>query len=150
MDHLSLKTNSAKKNSIVKYWIIIDAANQILGRLSTKISHIIMGKHKPFFSPHINCGDHVIVINSNQIKLSGKKWNNKKYIYYTGYPGGKKIISIKNLFDKDSRNIIYKSVKGMLPKNRLGRLIFKNLHVYPKSEHQHKAQKPILLKLEKL
>ncbi|WP_185849049.1 50S ribosomal protein L13 [Blattabacterium cuenoti] len=149
MDYLSFKTISAKKNSVVKYWIIIDATNQILGRLSTKIACIIMGKHKPFFSPHINCGDHVIVINSNKIRLSGKKWNDKKYIYYTGYPSGKKIIPIKNLFNKNSRNIIYKSVRGMLPKNRLGRLIFKNLHVYPESKHKHEAQKPILLKLKK-
>ncbi|WP_341651527.1 50S ribosomal protein L13 [Blattabacterium cuenoti] len=150
MNFLSFKTISAKKSSFVKSWIIIDAKNQILGRLSTKIACIIMGKHKPFFSPNINCGDHVIVINSNKIKLTGKKWKNKKYIHYTGYPGGQKIISIQNLLNKDSRSIIYKSVKGMLPKNRLGRLIFKNLHVYPKSEHKHKAQKPILLKLKNL
>ncbi|BAM99688.1 50S ribosomal protein L13 [Blattabacterium cuenoti] len=150
MNFLSFKTISAKKSSFVKSWIIIDAENQILGRLSTEISRIIMGKHKPFFSPNINCGDHVIVINSNKIKLTGKKWNNKKYIHYTGYPGGQKVISIQNLLNKDSRFIIYKSVKGMLPKNRLGRLIFKNLHVYPTSEHKHKAQKPILLKLKKL
>jgi ribosomal protein L13, bacterial type len=150
MDFLSFKTISTKKNFIAKSWIIIDASDQILGRLSTKIACIIMGKHKPFFSPHINCGDNVIVINSSKIKLSGKKWNNKKYIFHTGYPGGQKIISIQNLFEKDSRSIIYKSVKGMLPKNRLGRLIFKNLHVYPKSEHKHQAQKPIFLKLKKL
>ncbi|QIK16612.1 50S ribosomal protein L13 [Blattabacterium sp. DPU] len=147
MDFLSFKTISAKKNNVIQSWIIIDATSQILGRLSTTVVHIIMGKHKPFFSPHVNCGDHVIVINSDKIKLTGKKWNDKKYIYYTGYPGGKKTISIQNLFNRDSRNIIYKSVKGMLPKNRLGRLILKNLHVYPKSEHKHKAQKPILLKL---
>ncbi|WP_185860540.1 50S ribosomal protein L13 [Blattabacterium cuenoti] len=146
MDFLSLKTISAKKSSVVQSWIVIDATNQILGRLSTKIACIIMGKHKPFFSPNINCGDHVIVINSNKIKLTGKKWNDKKYIHYTGYPGGKKIVFFKNLFNKDSRSIIYKSVKGMLPKNRLGRLIFKNLHVYPKSEHKHQAQKPFLFK----
>ncbi|WP_341653450.1 50S ribosomal protein L13 [Blattabacterium cuenoti] len=150
MNFLSFKTISAKKSSFIKSWIIIDAKNQILGRLSTKIACIIMGKHKPFFSPNINCGDHVIVINSNKIKLTGKKWKNKKYIHYTGYPGGQKIISIQDLLNKDSRSIIYKSVKGMLPKNRLGRLIFKNLHVYPKSEHKHIAQKPILLKLKNL
>ncbi|WP_185871941.1 50S ribosomal protein L13 [Blattabacterium cuenoti] len=150
MNYLSLKTISAKKSMIVRSWIIIDATNQILGRLSSKISCIIMGKHKLFFSPHINCGDHVIVINSNKIQMTGKKWNNKKYIYYSGYPGGQKITSIQNLFNKDSRMIIYKSVKGMLPKNRLGRLMLKNLHVYQESEHKHKAQNPILLKLKKL
>ncbi|WP_185857145.1 50S ribosomal protein L13 [Blattabacterium cuenoti] len=148
MDFLSFKTISAKKSSVIKLksWIIIDATNQILGRLSTKIACIIMGKHKPFFSPHINCGDYVIVINSNKIKLTGKKWKDKKYIHHSGYPGGRKIIYIKDLLNKDSRNIIYKSVKGMLPKSRLGRLILKNLYVYPKSEHKHKAQKPVLLK----
>ncbi|WP_185861970.1 50S ribosomal protein L13 [Blattabacterium cuenoti] len=146
MDSLSFKTASAKKKSIEKSWIIMDATNQILGRFSSKIASIIIGKHKSFFSPHVDCGDHVIVINSNYIKLTGKKWDKKKYIYHTGYPGGKKTIIVKHLFNKDSRNLIYRAVKGMLPKNRLGRLIFKNLHVYKKSEHNHQAQKPILFK----
>ncbi|WP_185872047.1 50S ribosomal protein L13 [Blattabacterium cuenoti] len=147
MNPLSLKTYSVKKKSIVKSWIIMDATNQILGRLSSQIVSIIRGKYKSFFSPHINCGDHVIVINSNHIKLTGKKWNNKKYIHYTGYPGGKKIIFLKNLFNKDSRILIYKAVKGMLPKNRLGRSILKNLHVYHESNHKHESQNPILFKL---
>ncbi|WP_185877738.1 50S ribosomal protein L13 [Blattabacterium cuenoti] len=147
MDSLSFKTISVKKNLINKSWIMIDASNQILGRLSSKIVHIIMGKHKSFFSPHMDCGDYVIVLNSNKIKLSGNKWNNKKYIRYTGYPGGKKIIFAKDLFYKDSRILIYKSVERMLPKNRLSRKIFKkNLYVYHDEKHNHKAQNPILIK----
>ncbi|WP_185868861.1 50S ribosomal protein L13 [Blattabacterium cuenoti] len=146
MDSLSLKTVSIKKNLIVKSWLIMDATDQILGRFSSKIALILRGKHKPFFSPHIDCGDHVIVINSNNIRLTGKKWNNKEYIHYTGYPGGQKTTSVKNLFDKDSRILIHKAVKGMLPKNRLRHLILKKLHVYHKSQHKHESQKPILLK----
>ncbi|WP_185859122.1 50S ribosomal protein L13 [Blattabacterium cuenoti] len=146
MDPLSLKTASSKRSSIVKSWVIMDATNQILGRFSSRIASIIIGKHKPFFSPHVDCGDYVIVINSNSIRLTGKKWNHKKYIRYTGYPGGRKVTLVKNLFNKDSRILIYKAVKGMLPKNRLGRSVLKNLHVYQKSNHKHKAQKPILFK----
>ncbi|WP_185858357.1 50S ribosomal protein L13 [Blattabacterium cuenoti] len=145
MDSLSLKTISYNKNYIIKSWIIMDATDQILGRFSSKIAFIMLGKHKPFFSYHVDCGDYVIVINSDNIRLTGKKWNKKKYIHYTGYPGGQKEIPIKRLFNKDSRDIIYKAVKGMLPKNRLGRLIFKNLYVYKKNEHKHQAQKPIKL-----
>ncbi|WP_185876658.1 50S ribosomal protein L13 [Blattabacterium cuenoti] len=145
MDFLSLKTTSIKKKLIIRSWIIMDATNQILGRFSSKIAYLIQGKHKPFFSPNVNCGDHVIVINSNNIKLTGKKWINKKYIHYTGYPGGKKITTAKNLFDKDSSILIYKSVRGMLPKNRLRRLIMKNLHIYHKSTHNHHSQKPKFL-----
>ncbi|WP_185851413.1 50S ribosomal protein L13 [Blattabacterium cuenoti] len=142
MDPLSFKTLS-KKKGISKMWIIMDAKNQYLGRFSSQVASIIRGKHKSDFSPHMDCGDHVIVINSNKIKLSGKKWNKKKYIRHTGFPGGKKIISVKNLFQKDSRKLIFKAVKGMLPKNRLGRKIIKNLHVYHEEKHKHQSQNPI-------
>ncbi|WP_185882774.1 50S ribosomal protein L13 [Blattabacterium cuenoti] len=148
MDPFSFKTIFPKKNSVIKSWILLDAKDQILGRLSSSIAFIIMGKHKPIFSHHVICGDHVIVINSNNIKVNGKKKYNKKYIRYTGYPGGKKEIYFKDLLKKNSAMIIYKSVKGMLPKNRLSRLILKNnLHIYPRSHHEHKAQNPTLLKL---
>ncbi|WP_113738226.1 50S ribosomal protein L13 [Blattabacterium clevelandi] len=143
MDFLSFKT--INKNDS-KNWIIMDAKDQYLGRFSTQVALKIRGKHKTNFSPNLDCGDYVIVINSKKIKLTGKKWINKKYIRYTGYPGGKKIIIAKDLFIKDSKKIIYKAVKGMLPKNRLGNKIIKNLHIYPGSEHKHQAQKPIQLK----
>ncbi|AWU42578.1 50S ribosomal protein L13 [Blattabacterium punctulatus] len=146
MDFLSFKT--INKNDS-KNWIIMDAKDQYLGRFSTKIALIIRGKHKTNFSPNLDCGDYVIVINSKKIKLTGKKWINKKYIRYTGYPGGKKIIFAKDLLIKNSTKIIYKAVKGMLPKNRLGNKIIKNLHIYPSSEHKHQAQKPIQLYIKK-
>ncbi|WP_185859718.1 50S ribosomal protein L13 [Blattabacterium cuenoti] len=146
MDSLSFKTIFGKKSSIEeKMWVIMDASDQCLGRFSSKVALRIRGKHKPGFSPHMDCGDHVIVINSKKIKLTGKKWDHKKYVRYTGYPGGKKISSVKEVFNKNSRLLIYKAVKGMLPKNRLGHQIIKNLHIYQGSEHKHQAQKPILI-----
>ncbi|WP_185868360.1 50S ribosomal protein L13 [Blattabacterium cuenoti] len=149
MDFLSFKTSFPKKDSLIRSWIILDATNQMLGRFSSTVASIMIGKHKPFFSPHLMCGDRVIVINSNHIKISGKKWNNKIYIRHTGYPGGRKITTFKDLFYKDSRKIIFKSVKRMLPKNRLGRLLLKkSLHIYPDSYHKHEAQKPIIIKIK--
>ncbi|WP_185855889.1 50S ribosomal protein L13 [Blattabacterium cuenoti] len=148
MDPLSFKTtffnNSTTKTK--KMWVVMDAENQYLGRFSSQVALRIRGKHKSIFSPHVDCGDHVIVINSEKIKLSGKKWINKKYIRYTGFPGGRKIVSVKNLFKKDPRILIYKAVKGMIPKNRLGRKIIKNLHVYYGSKHNYQSQKPVYLK----
>lgn len=146
MNTLSFKTVSPNEKYVIRSWFIMDAKDQILGRFSTEIANVIMGKNKIFYSPHIDCGDYVIVINSNNIRVTGKKWNNKKYVRYTGYPGGKKINIFKDLLNKDSRILIYKSVKGMLPKNRLGRLMFKKLYVYHEENHNHKAQKPIFLK----
>ncbi|WP_185864301.1 50S ribosomal protein L13 [Blattabacterium cuenoti] len=146
MNTLSFKTLSFNKKSIIRSWFIMDAKNQVLGRFSSNIANVIMGKYKIFYSPHIDCGDYVIVINSNNILVTGNKWNNKKYIRYTGYPGGKKIILFKDLLNKDSRILIYKSVRGMLPKSRLGRLMLKKLYVYPEENHKHQSQKPILLK----
>ncbi|AER40689.1 MAG: 50S ribosomal protein L13 [Flavobacteriales bacterium] len=142
MDSLSFKTI----NKICpKKWILMDASNQCLGRFSTKVALRIRGKHKSNFSPHIDCGDHVVVIHSEKIKLTGKKWISKKYVRYTGFPGGKKITSVRALFHKNPKQLIYKAVKGMLPKNRLRYKIIKNLHIYTGKEHKHKAQKPILL-----
>ncbi|WP_185866410.1 50S ribosomal protein L13 [Blattabacterium cuenoti] len=149
MDSLSFKTIYGIKSSVKeKIWVIMDASHQCLGRFSSKVASRIRGKHKPSFSPNVDCGDHVIVINSEKIKLTGKKWNYKKYIRYTGYPGGQKISSVKEVFNKDSRLLIYKAVKGMLPKNRLRHQMIQNLHIYQGSKHKHQAQKPILIKTE--
>ncbi|WP_185877212.1 50S ribosomal protein L13 [Blattabacterium cuenoti] len=146
MDPISFKTTSFNKKLIKKSWIIMDATNQVLGRFSSRIAHFIMGKHKSCYSPYINCGDCVIVINSNNIRLTGNKWINKKYIRYTGYPGGKKETNIKNILEKDSRIIIFYSVKRMLPKNKLRKSILrKNLYVYHDNNHKHDAQKPVLI-----
>lgn len=146
MDAISFKTILGKEYYIKKNWIIIDAKNKNLGRLASTVAQLVRGKHKMNFSPHINCGDYVIIINSDKINLTGKKWINKKYIYYTGYPGGKRIISIRDKFRKNPNYIIEKSVKGMLPKNRLGRKLFKNIHVFVGSKHNYNINNPIYLK----
>lgn len=144
MDAISFKTLFFKESEIKKNWIIIDATNKNLGRLSSTVARLMLGKHKRHFSHHINCGDCVIIINSEKINLTGKKWSNKKYINYTGYPGGKRIISIKDKFIQNPNYIIEKSIKGMLPKNRLGRKILKKkLHVLVGSKHNYNIPNPI-------
>ena len=142
MDTLSYKTVSANKATVNKEWIVVDATNETLGRFSSKVAQIIRGKHKPSFTPHVDCGDNVIVINADKVKLTGKKWDNKVYIRYTGYPGGQRSITAKELMVKKPISMIEKAVRGMLPKNRLGDSIYKNLHVYPGNEHPHEAQQP--------
>lgn len=137
-----MKTFSAKKKDIEKKWILIDAENKILGRLSTKIVECLRGKNKPEYTPNMDTGDHVIVINAKKIKLTGNKKKTKVYNHHTGYIGGIKSISFEELSKKDPTSPIRKAVKGMLPKNSLGREIYKNLRVYPNNEHPHVAQKP--------
>jgi large subunit ribosomal protein L13 len=139
---LSYKTISANKATVDKGWVIIDAKDQVLGRLGSEIARLIRGKHKPTFTPHVDCGDNVIVINSDMIKLTGNKWNDKVYVRHSGYPGGQKTTTPKQLMAKSSTRIIEKAVKGMLPKNRLGRALFGNLYVYEGTEHPHEAQQP--------
>ncbi|MEW4923262.1 50S ribosomal protein L13 [Algibacter sp. 2305UL17-15] len=142
MDTLSYKTISANKATVNKQWVLVDAENQTLGRLSSKVAKLLRGKHKPNFTPHVDCGDNVIVINSEKINLSGNKWNDKSYIRHTGYPGGQRSLTATELFGKDPARIVEKSVKGMLPKNKLGAALFRNLTVVVGSEHKHAAQKP--------
>ena len=142
MDTLSYKTVSANKATVDKQWIVIDAKDQVLGRLSSEVAKRIRGKHKPGFTPHVDCGDNVIVINSDQIRLTGNKWTDKVYVSHTGYPGGQKTITPKQLMAKSSTRIVEKAVKGMLPKNRLGRALFGNLYVYEGADHPHEAQQP--------
>jgi len=142
LDANSFKTVSLNRAAAKKDWIIVDADHQILGRMASEVSKMIRGKHKPSFTPHMDCGDNVIVINADKIRLTGKKWTNKEYVRHTGYPGGRRVETPNTLKAKSSARIIEKAVKGMLPKNRLGRQLFKNLHVYEGVEHPHKAQKP--------
>lgn len=142
MNTLSYKTISANKETANKEWILVDAENQILGRLASKVAKIIRGKHKVNFTPHADCGDHVIVINAEKVQFSGSKWDQKEYVRHTGYPGGQRFTSAKQMLAKKPEAIIEKAVKGMLPKNRLGRAIFGNLYVYAGSEHPHQAQQP--------
>lgn len=147
MNTLSYKTVSANSKSVNKEWVVIDANAEILGRLSSKIAMIIRGKHKPDFTPHVDCGDNVIVINADKVKLTGNKWTEKQYVRYTGYPGGQRFISPRDLMVKHPTAIVEKAVRGMLPKNKLGNALIKNLHVYVGTEHPHVAQNPKSIKL---
>ena len=142
MDTLSYKTVSANKNTVNKEWLLVDADGQALGRLASEVAKLLRGKHKPNFTPHVDCGDNVIIINAEKITLSGKKWENKSYIRHTGYPGGQRSLTSRELFDKDPTRLVEKSVKGMLPKNKLGAALFRNLKVYVGTEHGQVAQKP--------
>ena len=142
MDTLSYKTISANKATVNKEWIVVDATGQNLGRLASKVAKMIRGKHKTNYTPHVDCGDNVIVLNAEKIELTGNKWEGKEYIRHTGYPGGQRVATAREVYEKDPTRLIEKSVKGMLPKNKLGRQILKNLHVFVGTEHPHTAQKP--------
>lgn len=148
MNTLSYKTISAKKESVVKNWWVVDADSRVLGRVASEVAKIIRGKHKPSFTPHIDCGDNVIVINAEKIRMTGDKMNSKEYISHSGYPGGQKRLSPKQVMAKKPERIFEYAVRGMLPKNRLGRQLFKNLHVYIGDQHPHEAQNPKVLELK--
>ena len=150
MDTLSYKTISANKATVNKEWVLIDAEGQTLGRLASRVAILLRGKHKPNFTPHVDCGDNVIVINSEKIKLSGNKWTDKSYIRHTGYPGGQRSLTATELFSKDPARLVEKSVKGMLPKNKLGAALFRNLNVVVGAAHSHEAQKPKTMQLNEI
>ncbi|NRA91980.1 MAG: 50S ribosomal protein L13 [Psychroserpens sp.] len=150
MDTLSYKTVSANKATVNKEWVLVDAENQTLGRLASKVAILLRGKHKPNFTPHVDCGDNVIVINAEKINLTGNKWTEKTYIRHTGYPGGQRSLSATELYGKNPARIVEKSIKGMLPKNRLGADLFRNLKVVVGSEHDHEAQKPKAINLNEV
>ena len=147
MNTLSYKTVSANAKTVNKQWVVVDAQGEILGRLSSKIAMIIRGKNKPEYTPHVDCGDNVIVINADKIKLTGNKMNDKVYTSYTGYPGGQRFISPKELLAKHPTRVIEKAVKGMLPKTKLGAKLYTNLFVYAGAEHPHSAQSPTTITL---
>ena len=147
MDTLSYKTIATNKSTADKLWVLVDAEGQTLGRLASKVAILLRGKHKPNFTPHVDCGDNVVVINASKVNLTGKKWEDKTYIRYTGYPGGQRTLTANQLFDKNPSTIIEKSVKGMLPKNKLGAALFRNLHVYNNTNHDQEAQKPVSINL---
>ena len=142
MNTLSYKTVSANAKTVNKQWVVVDAQGEILGRLSSKIAMIIRGKNKPEYTPHVDCGDNVIVINADKIKLTGNKLSDKTYTSYTGYPGGQRFISPKELLAKHPTRVIEKAVRGMLPKTKLGAKLYTNLFVYAGTEHPHAAQSP--------
>ena len=148
MDTLSYKTVSANKSTVNKEWLLIDADGQTVGRLASKVAILLRGKHKPNFTPHVDCGDNVVITNAEKITLSGKKWEAKVYIRYTGYPGGQRSLTARELFDKDPTKLVEKAVKGMLPKNKLGAVLFRNLKVYVGTVHEQEAQKPRIINLK--
>ncbi|CAM4249988.1 50S ribosomal protein L13 [Gillisia limnaea] len=150
MDTLSYKTVSANKATVTKDWVHVDADGQTLGRLSSIVAKLLRGKFKPNFTPHVDCGDNVIITNAEKINLTGKKWDSKEYIRHTGYPGGQRSLTATELFNKGPERLIENSVKGMLPKNKLGAAIFRNLKVYAGSEHDQSAQKPKTINLNDL
>lgn len=147
MSEFNYKTISANKNTVRKDWYVVDAEDQITGRLASKIANIIRGKHKPYFTPHVDCGDQVIVINAEKIRFTGKKLTQKQYIRHTGYPGGQRQTNPKELLVKKPTEILASAVKGMLPKNKLQKVFMKNLHIFEGTEHPHSAQKPKKLEL---
>ena len=135
-----MKTYSPKAKDIEREWWVIDVADKTLGRIVTQVAKLLMGKHKPIYAPHIDTGDYVVVINAARVKVTGKKAEQKIYYRYSGYPGGLKSPSFKDVFSKDPSRVIELAVKGMLPHNRLGRAMIKKLKVYPGNEHPHQAQ----------
>lgn len=142
MDTLSYKTVSANKATVSKNWVVVDAEGQSLGRLCAKVAKLLRGKYKPNFTPHVDCGDNVIVINAEKVVLTGKKWDDRVYLKFSGYPGGQRAFSPRFLQSKGSDRLFRKVVKGMLPKNRLGDKILGNLYVFAGPEHKHEAQQP--------
>ncbi len=148
MDTLSYKTVSANKETADKKWILVDAEGQTVGRLASKVAKMIRGKHKPNFTPHADCGDNVIVVNAEKVSFSGTKLADKEYIRYTGYPGGQRSTAAEMMLKDHPERLIEKAVKGMFPKNKLGRRLFTNLKVYKGTEHNHDAQKPQVVNLD--
>ena len=158
MDTLSYKTISAKAENAQKEWVVIDATDQVLGRLCAKVAKIVRGKYKPCYTPHVDCGDNVIIINADKVVLTGNKWDDRKYLSYTGYPGGQRVETPRILQLKSEKQalkpgkhpLFIKVMKGMLPKNRLGAALLKNIHVYNGPEHPHEAQNPKVIDINKL
>ena len=146
MNTLSFKTKSANEATVKRDWYIVDATNLTLGRMSAKIAAILRGKNKPYYTPHTDCGDYVIVINAEKVILTGNKMNEKEYQTFSGYPGGQKIELAKDLIRRRPEVVIERAIKGMLPKNRLGRKMYKKLFVYVGADHPHTAQQPKELK----
>lgn len=148
MDTLSYKTISANKANVTKAWLLVDAEGETLGRLASKVANLLRGKHKPSFTPHVDCGDNVVIINAEKVTLSGNKWSEKTYVRYTNYPGGQRFTTANELLEKNPTGIVERAIKGMLPKNRLGAELFRNLKVYAGSEHGQEAQKPTVVNLK--
>ena len=150
MDTLSYKTVSLNKDTVKKEWVVIDATDLALGRLASRLALVLRGKNKPGFTPHVDCGDNVIVINAEKVILKGNKMTDRVYVRYTGYPGGQRFTTPKEILAKRPAELVRRAVKGMLPKTRLGDRLINNLHVYAGPEHPHQAQNPREIKLNEI
>lgn len=150
MDTLSYKTISANAATVQKEWVVIDATDQVLGRLASRVALILRGKHKATYTPHADCGDNVIIINADKVRLTGNKVTDKVYVRHTGYPGGQRFSTPKELFASKPTAVVEHAIKGMLPKTRLGSQIFNNLYVYEGPEHPHQAQQPKTITLNEI
>ncbi|HBG53489.1 MAG TPA: 50S ribosomal protein L13 [Rikenellaceae bacterium] len=142
MNTLSYKTVSANKATVTKEWVLLDATDQVLGRLAVKAATMLRGKHKPNYTPHVDCGDNVIIINADKVRLTGNKLDEKTYVRHSGYPGGQRSETAKELLKRKPLALVEHAIKGMLPKTRLGSELFRNLYVYQGPEHPHQAQQP--------
>jgi large subunit ribosomal protein L13 len=147
MDHNSYKTAYVNKATADKGWVVVDAKDMILGRIASKVAFLIRGKHKTNFSPHVDCGDHVVVINAEKVRMTGKKWTDRVIYTHSGYPGGQREHTPTSIREKHPERLVEHAVRGMLPKNRLGRELFRSLHVYAGTEHPHIAQQPKEIKI---
>ena len=145
MDAVSYKTISANKDIVKKEWVLIDAQEMVVGRLATVVARILKGKNKPYYTPSFDCGDNVVIINAEKVRFSGKKWTDKQYVHHTTYPGGQRFATPKEVMRKYPERILEHAIKGMLPKNRLGSQLYRNLHVYVGPNHPHEAQQPKLI-----
>lgn len=150
MDTLSYKTISANKATAKKEWVLVDATDLVLGRMGSEVAKLLRGKYKPSFTPHVDCGDNVIIINAEKVKLTGKKWTDRIYLRHTGYPGGQREMTPEQMMAKSPEKLIKKVVKGMLPKNRLGDKLLGNLYVFAGAEHNMQAQQPKQIDINKL
>ena len=150
MNTLSYKTVSANSSTVDKNWVIVDAEGQTLGRLASKVALLLRGKRKPNYTPHVDCGDNVIILNADKVVLTGNKMADKTYVWHTGYPGGQRTTNPEQMMAKFPERVVEKAVKGMLPKNRLGAQLFRNLHVYAGGEHKHEAQQPTAININEI
>jgi large subunit ribosomal protein L13 len=147
VDAVSYKTVSANANTVKKEWVIVDATDMVVGRLSTQVAMILRGKNKTSYTPHVDCGDNVIIINAAKVRFTGSKLADKVYVRHTGYPGGQRFTTPKQVLSTHPERVLEMSIRGMLPKGRLGRAIFRNLHVYAGNEHPHAGQQPKTVKI---
>jgi large subunit ribosomal protein L13 len=150
VDTLSYKTVSLNAATVNKEWLVIDATDLVLGRLASRVALVLRGKNKPGYTPHVDCGDNVIIVNADKIRLTGKKLTDRVYVRHTGYPGGQRFATPKEMLDRKPTFVVEHAIKGMLPKNRLGANLFRNLYVYAGPEHPHQAQNPKEIKLDEI